>query len=219
MSYSYYDDSDLSNMLNNSGGLFINVSYGLFNPIWGRAPNLEVALKSLLVFIICAIGLIGNFLVIFLVLRQPKIRQQPVNIYIVNLAIADLLTIMYVTFVLFENTTKKGNKNDVYRFTPSIALVNNIYQNYELGPVMCKLEILIKMMCILASIFSVVAISFQRFLNINSPMSGQVTKSSHPRTLLVIIIIWIVSIFLAMPLAVWRTYQERQWKDYLEVFV
>ena len=103
------------------------------------------------------------------------------------------------------------------RFTPGIALVNNAYQNYQLGPVMCKLEILIKMMCILVSIFSVVAISFQRFLNINSPMSGQINKSSNPRTLLIIIFIWIASILLALPLAIWRVYRERLWMDWDEV--
>lgn len=82
---------------------------------------------------------------------------------------------------------------------------------------MCKLEILIKMMCILASIFSVIAIATQRYLNISSSTSARNVQSSGPRTLLVIIVIWIVSILIALPLAIWRTYQERQWKDYLEV--
>lgn len=72
-------------------------------------------------------------------------------------------------------------------------------------------------MCILVSIFSVVAISFQRFLNINSPMSGQINKSSNPRTLLIIIFIWIASILLALPLAIWRVYRERLWMDWDEV--
>ena len=69
-----------------------NISFGLVTDIWGQAPAWDIAWKSLIVFIMCFVGLIGNFLVIFLVLRQPKIRQQPVNIYIVNLAIADFLT-------------------------------------------------------------------------------------------------------------------------------
>lgn len=103
MSLPYFDDPDLPNWLPDKFNVSddfspLNISYGSVATIWGRAPDLEVALKSLLVFIICAIGLIGNFLVIFLVLRQPKIRQQPVNIYIVNLAIADFMTIMYELF-------------------------------------------------------------------------------------------------------------------------
>lgn len=194
MSLQFYEPSWLSYQnINNSDIYPDNMNYT--QPIWDKLSNLEIALKSLLVIIVCIIGLIGNFLVIFFVLRQPKIRKQPVNIYIVNLAIADFMTII---------------------FTPGIALVNNAYQNYQLGPVMCKLEILIKMMCILVSIFSVVAISFQRFLNINSPMSGQINKSSNPRTLLIIIFIWIASILLALPLAIWRVYRERLWMDWDE---
>jgi len=83
---------------------------------------------------------------------------------------------------------------------------------------MCKLEILIKMMCIISSVFSIVAISFQRFVNINHPTSGgRYVQSTQPRTLMVIVVIWIVAISIALPLALWRTYQERQWSDYLEV--
>ncbi|KAI2797268.1 hypothetical protein BLOT_011249 [Blomia tropicalis] len=164
--------------------------------IWGHAPPIEIALKSTLVFMICLVGLISNLLVILIVLRQPKIRQHTVNIYIVNLAIADFLTTL---------------------FTPIDALVTNIFQNYELGPVMCKLEIFIKMMCILAGIFSVMAIAVQRFVTVRHPISTNTTRSpTHPRTLFIITGIWIISIMLAMPLSIWRTYQQRQWKDYLE---
>ncbi len=96
MSLQFYEPSWLSYQnINNSDIYPDNMNYT--QPIWDKLSNLEIALKSLLVIIVCIIGLIGNFLVIFFVLRQPKIRKQPVNIYIVNLAIADFMTIMYVT--------------------------------------------------------------------------------------------------------------------------
>ena len=60
--------------------------------VWGHKPIEEIVWKSIIVLLIVAVGLIGNFTVIFLVLKRPKIRQQPVNIFIVNLAVADFLT-------------------------------------------------------------------------------------------------------------------------------
>ena len=84
---------------------------------------------------------------------------------------------------------------------------------------MCKLEILLKMMCILSSIFSIVAISFQRFANINHPTSGPAVlhvPRAHHRTLLIIIIIWLVAVAITLPLAIWRTYLERKWTDFDE---
>jgi len=92
------DDPDIQKwypeMMNLTDDYIRNTSFGKMVPIWGCAPPFEIAWKSLVVFLICLVGLVGNFLVVFLVLRQPKIRQQPVNIYIVNLAIADFLTVL-----------------------------------------------------------------------------------------------------------------------------
>lgn len=68
-----------------------HMNYTDTNVIWVCKPTLEVAWKSAIVLLIILVGLIGNGSVIFLVLKRAKFRQLPVNIYIVNLAIADFL--------------------------------------------------------------------------------------------------------------------------------
>ena len=69
-----------------------NLTFREISVVWDHRLIAEIILKSIIVLIIIIVGLIGNFTVIFLVLKRPKIRQQPVNIFIVNLAIADFLT-------------------------------------------------------------------------------------------------------------------------------
>ena len=94
----YSDDGDYDNNIGNGDDDHMmnmtNNSFGMFNTIWLHDPPGEIVWKSLVVALICLVGLTGNFLVIFMVLRQPTIRRQPVNIYIVNLAIADFLTVL-----------------------------------------------------------------------------------------------------------------------------
>lgn len=68
-----------------------HMNYTDTNVIWVRKPALEVAWKSAIVCLIILVGLVGNGSVIFLVLKRAKVRQLPVNIYIVNLAVADFL--------------------------------------------------------------------------------------------------------------------------------
>lgn len=69
----------------------IHMNYSDTNVIWGRKPTLEVVWKSAIVIMIILVGMVGNSSVIFLVLKKTSIRLLPVNIYIVNLAIADFL--------------------------------------------------------------------------------------------------------------------------------
>ncbi|KAH9520886.1 hypothetical protein DERF_004570 [Dermatophagoides farinae] len=175
---------------------FFNCSkynFSEFHQIWGHKPWPEILWKSTLMTTITLVGLVSNIAVMVLVLKRPQIRQRSLNLFIVNLAMADFLTVLFI---------------------PAVSLIENIFQNYELGPLMCSFEILIKVTCILASNFSIMAISFKRFITI-SCITNPSDRSNH-RSLLLIVTIWIVSTSLAYPLAHMRVYHERQWKDYQE---
>ncbi|CAG2177869.1 unnamed protein product, partial [Oppiella nova] len=99
------------------------------------------------------------------------------------------------------------------RFCPWMGLVDHVYQNYELGPVFCKLEGFLKMLCLLASVLSLVIISIDRFIAIAYPFKRHL---NHKASYLVIFAIWALAVILSSPLAFWRSYKERQWADYLE---
>lgn len=54
--------------------------------------------------LIFTVGLVGNILVIFAVLRTTKLRRCVTNLFLVNLAVADLLVVLFcVPFTLVAN--------------------------------------------------------------------------------------------------------------------
>ncbi|CAG2117549.1 unnamed protein product [Medioppia subpectinata] len=162
--------------------------------IWLRQPGWEVFVKSMAILPIMIIGIFGNLAIICLILKLKSLRKTHINLFILNMAIADLLTTL---------------------FCPWMALVDVIHQNYVLGPVFCKLEGFIKMLCLLASVLSLVIISVDRFIAIAYPFKRHLNKKA---SYLIIFAIWSLAIILSSPLAFWRLYRERQWLDYLEIW-
>lgn len=70
-------------------------------------------------------------------------------------------------------------------------------------------------MFMLASGLSIVVISVDRFRGIVYPFSRRLSNAVG---LVIIGIIWIMSILFSVPLLQFRSYTERQWADYLEIF-
>lgn len=52
-------------------------------------------------FVVCAVGLCGNTLVIYVILRYAKMKTVT-NIYILNLAVADVLCMMSLPFIALQ---------------------------------------------------------------------------------------------------------------------
>ena len=104
----------------------INVMYTCGDPdhpenrCWHEDP-LKIALKSVALFIIMLFGIPGNLSIIAIILKNKLLRKQPNNLFLLNMAVTDLLN-------LTVNTT-------LYFFRP-----DNIFRNYYLGPFLCKLS-------------------------------------------------------------------------------
>lgn len=58
---------------------------------------------TLIYFMVCAVGLCGNTLVIYVILRYAKMKTVT-NIYILNLAVADVLCMMSLPFIALQLT-------------------------------------------------------------------------------------------------------------------
>lgn len=56
---------------------------------------------TLIYFLVCAVGLCGNALVIYVILRYAKMKTVT-NIYILNLAVADVLCMMSLPFIAMQ---------------------------------------------------------------------------------------------------------------------
>ena len=87
---------------------------------WHNDP-LEVTMKTLALFLIMLFGIPGNLSIIVIIMKNRLLRKQPNNLFLLNMAVADLLN-------LTVNTT-------LFFFEPDIIF----RRFYYLGPFLCKL--------------------------------------------------------------------------------
>ncbi|XP_054726758.1 neuropeptide SIFamide receptor [Anastrepha obliqua] len=146
------------------------------------APDFDVLYRhSLLMTIVYCIayvivflvGLVGNSFVIAVVLRAPRMRTVT-NYFIVNLAIADILVIV---------------------FCLPATLMSNIFVPWMLGWLMCKTVPYIQGVSVAASVYSLIAVSLDRFIAIWWPLK-QMTKS---RARFMILCIWLIALGSTIP--------------------
>lgn len=126
--------------------------------------------------IIGVTGFIGNTLVIFIVLMNPQMRSTT-NMLIINLAIADLL------FVIF-----------CIPFT-AIDYVSN---EWPFGNAWCKIVQYLIIVTALASIYTLVLMSLDRFLAVVYPISSRSLRNER-NTLKAITILWFIILSIAIP--------------------
>ncbi|XP_047026198.1 neuropeptide SIFamide receptor [Helicoverpa zea] len=137
----------------------------------GGAMTAVYCAAYLLVFLV---GLVGNCFVIAVVYRSPRMRTVT-NFFIVNLAVADILVIV---------------------FCLPATLMSNIFVPWVLGWLMCKTVPYVQGLSVAASVYSLVAVSLDRFLAIWWPLKCQITKR---RARMMIVFIWIFAISVTTP--------------------
>uniref|UniRef100_A0A671Q762 Neuropeptide FF receptor 2 n=1 Tax=Sinocyclocheilus anshuiensis TaxID=1608454 RepID=A0A671Q762_9TELE len=125
----------------------------------------------LLIFIVC---MVGNGVVCFIVLRSKNMRTVT-NLFILNLAISDLL---------------------VGIFCMPTTLVDNIITGWPFGSLVCKLSGMVQGISVSASVFTLVAIAVDRFRCIVYPFKQKLTISTST---LIIVIIWVLAISIMCP--------------------
>ncbi|KAJ7988308.1 hypothetical protein DPEC_G00322220 [Dallia pectoralis] len=125
----------------------------------------------LLIFLVC---MVGNGVVCFIVLRSKKMRTVT-NLFILNLAISDLLVGM---------------------FCMPTTLVDNIITGWPFGSLVCKMSGMVQGISVSASVFTLVAIAVDRFRCIVYPFKQKLTISTST---LIIVIIWVLAISMMCP--------------------
>ncbi|XP_022231776.2 neuropeptide SIFamide receptor [Drosophila obscura] len=148
-----------------------NVDFG-FDPLYRH--SLAMSIVYIVAYIVVfLVGLIGNSFVIAVVLRAPRMRTVT-NYFIVNLAIADILVIV---------------------FCLPATLIGNIFVPWMLGWLMCKFVPYIQGVSVAASVYSLIAVSLDRFIAIWWPLK-QMTKR---RARIMIIGIWVIALVTTIP--------------------
>ncbi|XP_052807727.1 neuropeptide CCHamide-1 receptor-like [Mya arenaria] len=141
--------------------------------------NVEAILVPILFAIIFLIGVVGNVTLIFTVLKNKSLRNTP-NIFVVSLSIGDLLLLL--CSVPFSSTL----------FTCF---------SWPFGRFLCKFNEYMQTLSLGVSVFTLTALSGDRYIAIVHPMSKHTGKPTLI-TVVTVVGIWILSAALAIPEAV-----------------
>ncbi|XP_041714113.1 somatostatin receptor type 2-like [Coregonus clupeaformis] len=129
-------------------------------------------------FMVCAVGLTGNTLVIYVILRYAKMKTVT-NIYILNLAVADVLCMLSLPFIAMQ-----------------LALVH-----WPFGAVLCRLVMTVDSLNQFTSIFCLTVMSIDRYLAVVHPIKS--TKWRKPRVAKIInLTVWGVSLLVNLPIMI-----------------
>ncbi|CAF1097239.1 unnamed protein product [Rotaria magnacalcarata] len=144
----------------------------------------------ILYVIVFIVGTIGNLLVIIVIQRNRSMRTVT-NIFIMNLAAADLLVLVFCL--------------------PATA-IQDVTKTWFFGLVLCKFVNYIQNMSISVSVLTLMAISVERYQAIVHPLKFTGTKQ---RARILILSVWILSLLLVLPDAIMMTL-SRQFGDQIE---
>nr|ASV63221.1 somatostatin receptor type 2 [Channa punctata] len=130
-------------------------------------------------FLVCTVGLCGNALVIYVILRYAKMKTVT-NIYILNLAVADVLFMLGLPFIAIQ-----------------LALVH-----WPFGPVLCRVVMTVDSLNQFTSIFCLMVMSIDRYLAVVHPIRS--TKWRKPRMAKTInLAVWGVSLMVNLPIVIY----------------
>ena len=150
------------------------------------ASIIMVAIYGLL----CVIGLVGNGLVIFVILRYTKMKTVT-NMYILNLSIADTLFLLGLPLIM---TTV-------------------ILKQWIFGYAMCKIFFILTCINTFTGAFTLTVMSGDRYLAVCFPITSMKYRTSMYASL-AIAAIWLISLLLMIPVLLYATILENRNGDY-----
>ncbi|XP_030387713.1 neuropeptide FF receptor 2 [Scaptodrosophila lebanonensis] len=161
--------------------------------IWLHKSSGEMTWKVCTFVPLIIFGLYGNYMMIFLIATNRTLRS-PTNLIIANMAAADALTLL---------------------ICPVMFLLNDFYQNYPLGSVGCKLEGFLVALFLITGVLNLSVVSYDRLTAIVLPSEKRLTLRGAK---IVIACTWLAGVIFALPLALYRSYRIRIWKNFTESY-
>ena len=150
------------------------------DPVSPGLGVLEILMVTSYIFI-CISGLIGNGLVIYVVLRFAKMKTVT-NMYILNLAVSDVL---FLTSLPFLVTT-------------------TVLKYWIFGTAMCKIYFVLFSINFFTSVLTLTAMSVDRYLAVCHPVTS-VNYRTTRIAFFVCLSIWSISFFIMLPIILYST--------------
>lgn len=147
-------------------------------PMSTRPERIIVPIVFALIFLV---GVTGNGALVFFFIKYPQMRNVP-NTYILSLAIGDLLVLVFTV--------------------PFVSMIYTL-EDYPFGEVVCRLQEAMKDISNGVTVFTLTALSVNRYYAIVQPWNRR--ADGKKSTIVVTICIWVTSIILALPAAVFTT--------------
>ncbi|XP_043921758.1 histamine H3 receptor-like [Protopterus annectens] len=175
--------------INNSFAFVQNISdflsedpfYLQSSPYFSKSTEIILAIS---ISLMVSVTVIGNGLVILAFFLEKKIRT-PSNYFLLNLAICDF----FVGVV------------SIPVYTPYV-----LSGKWTLGTVLCKVWLITDSILCLTSEFSIVLISYDRFLSIIQAVEYQIQQRGARRVLIKMSAVWVISFFISSPFLIFGEY-------------
>ncbi|XP_041826193.1 relaxin-3 receptor 1 [Melanotaenia boesemani] len=139
---------------------------------------------SVIYSLVCALGLVGNLLVLYLMKSKQVWRKSSINLFVTCLAVTDFQFVLTLPFWAVENALD---------FT------------WPFGKAMCKIVSFVTAMNMYASVFFLTAMSVARYCSLASALKGRRRRTHCCSARSVTIFIWFVAVSAALPHAVFST--------------
>ncbi|XP_028251664.1 opioid receptor, delta 1a isoform X2 [Parambassis ranga] len=156
------------------------------NPVKSTG-NMVIAISiTALYSVICVVGLLGNILVMYGVVRYTKMKTAT-NIYIFNLALADALA------------------TSTLPFQSAKYLMNT----WPFGEVLCKLILAIDYYNMFTSIFTLTMMSVDRYIAVCHPVRALEFRTPV-KAKLINVLIWVLSSAVGMPIMIMAVTEDKE---------
>ena len=151
-------------------------------------PGAEAIVVPVFFSLMVALGGIGNLLVMIVVIINKDHFKNTTNLFILNLAAADLLFLIFCVPFHAVIYTRPG---------------------WPFGQFMCKFVHLVQYSSMLASIFTLVAMSLDRYLAVGYPLRTKHMRTPN-RALWIVVLVWFLALVMATPWPIFYTVRVYQ---------
>ncbi|KAK2867689.1 hypothetical protein Q8A67_025806 [Cirrhinus molitorella] len=138
---------------------------------------------SIVYSVVCAVGLVGNLLVFFLMKVRQGRKKSTINYFIMNLAVTDFQFVLTLPFWAVDTALD---------FT------------WPFGHVMCKVVVTVTVMNVYASVFFLTAMSVTRYWSVASALKDR-TRNKRCSVKLVSALLWLLATVASVPTAIFST--------------